>query len=165
MLQQWIRLPLWKRCVKRLISEYYETVVVRASILATEVEWLNSIKAGLVITDVVVVACRAAADAGIRSVYVGNFSWDFIYSEYVVTVGYHHKSIISQIAEDYSHCELLIRLPGYSPMPAFRYVIDVLLVARRLHKSRKEVRSEMGTSEDVKLVILNFGGQLSLWFI
>ncbi|KAJ0911319.1 putative L-arabinokinase [Helianthus annuus] len=145
------------------LEKYSETVVARASILATEVEWLNSIKADLVITDVVAVACRAAADAGIRSVCVGNFSWDFIYSEYVATAGYHHKSIISQIAEDYSHCELLIRLPGYSPMPAFRDVIDVPLVVRRLHKSRKEVRSEMGISEDVKLVILNFGGQPAGW--
>ncbi|KAJ0737498.1 putative L-arabinokinase [Helianthus annuus] len=143
------------------LEKYSETVVARASILATEVEWLNSIKADLVITDVVAVACRAAADAGIRSVCVGNFSWDFIYSEYLATAGYHHKSIISQIAEDYSHCEFLIRLPGYSPMPAFRDVIDVPLVVRRLHKSRKEVRSEMGISEDVKLVILNFGGQVS----
>lgn len=152
--------------VDRLASleKYSETAVApRASILATEVEWLNSIKADLVVSDVVAVACRAAADAGIRSVCVTNFSWDFIYAEYVMAAGYHHRSIVWQIAEDYSHCEFLIRLPGYCPMPAFRDVIDVPLVVRRLHKSRKEVRSEMGISEDVKLVILNFGGQPAGW--
>ncbi|KVH95558.1 Galactokinase galactose-binding domain-containing protein [Cynara cardunculus var. scolymus] len=127
--------------VDRLASleKYSETAVApRASILATEVEWLNSIKADLVVSDVVAVACRAAADAGIRSVCVTNFSWDFIYAEYVMAAGYHHRSIVWQIAEDYSHCEFLIRLPGYCPMPAFRDVIDVPLVVRRLHKSRKE---------------------------
>ncbi|KAM0059342.1 putative L-arabinokinase [Helianthus debilis subsp. tardiflorus] len=152
--------------VDRLASleKYSETAVApRASILATEVKWLNSIKADLVVSDVVAVACRAAADAGIRSVCVTNFSWDFIYAEYVMAAGYHHRSIVWQIAEDYSHCEFLIRLPGYTPMPAFRDVIDVPLVVRRLHKSRKEVRSEMGISEDVKLVILNFGGQPAGW--
>nr|XP_043640289.1 L-arabinokinase-like [Erigeron canadensis] len=152
--------------VDRLASleKYSETAVApRASILATEVEWLNSIKADLVVSDVVAVACRAAADAGIRSVCVTNFSWDFIYAEYVMAAGYHHRSIVWQIAEDYSHCEFLIRLPGYCPMPAFRDVIDVPLVVRRLHKTRKEVRSEMGISEDVKLVILNFGGQPAGW--
>ncbi|KAK9052761.1 hypothetical protein SSX86_029391 [Deinandra increscens subsp. villosa] len=152
--------------VDRLASleKYSETAVApRASILATEVKWLNSIKADLVVSDVVAVACRAAADAGIRSVCVTNFSWDFIYAEYVMAAGYHHRSIVWQIAEDYSHCEFLIRLPGYCPMPAFRDVIDVPLVVRRLHKSRKEVRSEMGISEDVKLVILNFGGQPAGW--
>ncbi|KAK6927776.1 Galactokinase, N-terminal domain [Dillenia turbinata] len=152
--------------VDRLASleKYCETAVSpRASILATEVEWLNSIKADLVVSDVVPVACRAAADAGIRSVCVTNFSWDFIYAEYVMAAGYHHRSIVWQIAEDYSHCEFLIRLPGYCPMPAFRDVIDVPLVVRRLHKTRKEVRRELGIGEDVKLVIFNFGGQPAGW--
>lgn len=72
-------------------------------------------------------------------------------------------------------------------MPAFRDVIDVPLVVRRLHKSRKEVcqqhllilysvaqiiqitsnafdqvRKELGIAEDVNVVILNFGGQVWL---
>ncbi|KAA3477832.1 L-arabinokinase-like [Gossypium australe] len=152
--------------VDRLASlqKYSETAVrPRDSILATEVEWLHSIKADLVVSDVVPVACRAAAEAGIRSVCVTNFSWDFIYAEYVMAAGYHHRSIVWQIAEDYSHCEFLIRLPGYCPMPAFRDVIDVPLVVRRLHKSRKEVRKELRIGEDVKLVILNFGGQPAGW--
>ncbi|KAK8509401.1 hypothetical protein V6N13_062451 [Hibiscus sabdariffa] len=152
--------------VDRLASlqKYSETAVQpRDSILATEVKWLNSIKADLVVSDVVPVACRAAAEAGIRSVCVTNFSWDFIYAEYVMAAGYNHRSIVWQIAEDYSHCEFLIRLPGYCPMPAFRDVIDVPLVVRRLHKSRKEVRKELGIGEDVKLVILNFGGQPAGW--
>lgn len=152
--------------VDRLASleKYSETAVKpRASILATEVEWLNSIKADLVVSDVVAVACRAAADAGIRSVCVTNFSWDFIYAEYVMAAGIHHRSIVWQIAEDYSHCEFLIRLPGYCPMPAFRDVIDVPLVVRRLHKHRKEVRGELGISDDIKLLILNFGGQPAGW--
>ncbi|KAL0312264.1 UNVERIFIED_CONTAM: L-arabinokinase [Sesamum radiatum] len=150
--------------VDRLASleKYSETAVVpRDTILATEVKWLKSIKADLVVSDVVPVACRAAADAGIRSVCVTNFSWDFIYAEYVMAAGHHHRSIVWQIAEDYSHCEFLIRLPGYCPMPAFRDAIDVPLVVRRLHKSRDEVRRELGIADDVKIVILNFGGQLN----
>ncbi|TMW88487.1 hypothetical protein EJD97_018509 [Solanum chilense] len=90
------------------------------------------------ISDVVPVACRAAADAGIRAVCCTNFSWDFIYADYVMSAGYHNRSIIWQIAEDYSHCEFVIRLPGYCPMPAFRDVIDVPLVVRRLHKTREK---------------------------
>ncbi|XLU99136.1 hypothetical protein S245_013476, partial [Arachis hypogaea] len=66
-----------------------------------------------------------------------------------------------QIAEDYSNCNFLIRLPGYCPMPAFRNVIDVPLVVRRLYKSTEEVREELGIADNVKLVILNFGGQPS----
>ncbi|CDY31721.1 BnaA04g16570D [Brassica napus] len=62
--------------VDRLASleKYVETAVIpRAEILETEVEWLHSIKVDFVVFDVVPVACRAAADAGIRSVCVTNF--------------------------------------------------------------------------------------------
>uniref|UniRef100_A0A0C9S778 TSA: Wollemia nobilis Ref_Wollemi_Transcript_13892_3889 transcribed RNA sequence n=1 Tax=Wollemia nobilis TaxID=56998 RepID=A0A0C9S778_9CONI len=152
--------------VDRLASleKYSKTAVEpRASILATEVEWLKSIKADMVVSDVVPVACRAAVDAGIPVVCVTNFSWDFIYAEYVVAAGHHHRSIVWQIAEDYSHCRFLLRLPGYCPMPAFRDVIDVPLVVRKTHKSRQEVRKEIGISDDAKLVIFNFGGQPAGW--
>nr|GMC61301.1 L-arabinokinase-like isoform X1 [Ipomoea batatas] len=130
--------------VDRLASleKYIELAVVpREEILATEVDWLKSIKADFVVSDVVPVACRAAANAGIPAVCCTNFSWDFIYAEYVMAAGIQNRSIIWQIAEDYSHCEFLIRLPGYCPMPAFRDVIDVPLVVRRLHKSRAEERA------------------------
>ncbi|THU57600.1 hypothetical protein C4D60_Mb03t05220 [Musa balbisiana] len=152
--------------VDRLASleKYHQTAVVpRASILAAEVEWLKSIKADLVVSDVVPVACRAAEDVGIRSVCVTNFSWDFIYAEYVMAAGHHHRSIVWQIAEDYSHCKFLLRLPGYCPMPAFRDVIDVPLVVRSLRRSRSEVRKELGIGDDVKVVIYNFGGQPAGW--
>ncbi|XP_016515523.2 L-arabinokinase isoform X1 [Nicotiana tabacum] len=152
--------------VDRLASleKYIQTAVLpRDSILATEVEWLKSIKADLVISDVVPVACRAAADAGIRAVCCTNFSWDFIYADYVMAAGYHNRSIIWQIAEDYSHCEFVIRLPGYCPMPAFRDVIDVPLVVRRLHKTREQVRKELGILDSQKVLIYNFGGQPAGW--
>ncbi|XP_052200216.1 L-arabinokinase-like [Diospyros lotus] len=145
------------------LEKYSKAVVVpRASILSTEVEWLKSIKADLVVSDVVPIACRAAADAGIRVVCISNFSWDFIYSEYVMAAGHNDRSIIWQIAEDYSHCEFVIRLPGFCPMPAFRDVIDVPLVVRRLHKTREEVREELGV-DNVKVLLFNFGGQVAGW--
>ncbi|BAS99362.1 Os06g0702500 [Oryza sativa Japonica Group] len=98
------------------LLKYHETAVVpRESILRTEAEWLTSINADLVISDVVPVACRVAADVGIPSVCIGNFSWDYIYAEYIVASGDHHRSIVWQIAEDYSHCDILLRLPGYCP--------------------------------------------------
>ncbi|PWZ38120.1 L-arabinokinase [Zea mays] len=80
--------------------QYHQTAVVpRESILKTEAEWLNSIKADLVVSYVVPVVCRATTDAGIRSVCVTNFSWDFTYAEYVVAVGHHHRSIVWQVLD------------------------------------------------------------------
>uniref|UniRef100_A0A0D9WTU1 GHMP kinase N-terminal domain-containing protein n=1 Tax=Leersia perrieri TaxID=77586 RepID=A0A0D9WTU1_9ORYZ len=144
------------------LHKYHDTAVVpRDSILRTEAEWLTSINADLVISDVVPVACRVAADVGIPSVCIGNFSWDYIYAEYIVASGDHLRSVVWQIAEDYSHCDILLRLPGYCPMPAFRDVIDVPLVVRGLRRSRSEVRKELGIEANAKVVVFNFGGQVA----
>ncbi|XP_024399655.1 L-arabinokinase isoform X3 [Physcomitrium patens] len=146
------------------LEQYYRTAVEnREVLLALEVDWLKSIRANLVVSDIVPIACRAAARAGVPSICVSNFSWDFIYSEYVTVAGKHHQSIVWQIAEDYSNALFLIRLPGYSPMPAFRDVIDVPLVVRTARRSRQQVRKDLGVDEVVKVLLLNFGGQDARW--
>ena len=67
---------------------------------------------------------------------------DFVYSEYLISgqagcSGY--RSMIYQIAEDYACADLILRLPGHAPMPAFREVEDVPLVVRHARKSREQV--------------------------
>ena len=69
---------------------------------------------------------------------MGNFA-DFIYSEYLTSVGARFRKLVWQIAEDYAKADLLLRLPGYCPMPAFREVIDVPLVARKAQKTPAQV--------------------------
>jgi L-arabinokinase len=81
------------------LEQYSRTAVVnRTALLAVEVEWLQSIKANLVVSDIVPIACKAAAQVGIPSVCVSNFSWDFIYSEYVTVAGNDHRSIVWQVS-------------------------------------------------------------------
>jgi len=70
------------------------------------------------------------------------FCADFIYSEYLISGqsgcgGY--RSMIYQISEDYACADLILRLPGHAPMPAFREVEDVPLVVRHARKSRQQV--------------------------
>eukprot|EP00850_Spirogloea_muscicola_P015467 SM000118S25610 [mRNA] locus=s118:402012:411493:+ [translate_table: standard] len=152
--------------VDRLASleQYRRTAVVpRDSLLTTEAAWLQSIGAHLVVSDVVPIACAAAARASVPAVCVSNFSWDFVYSEYVMEAGHEYQDIVGQIAEDYSKAALLIRLPGFCPMPAFRDVVDVPLVVREARRSRAEVRKHLGLAEGTKLLLYNFGGQDGDW--
>ena len=67
---------------------------------------------------------------------------DFVYSEYLISgqagcSGY--RAMIYQIAEDYACADLILRLPGHAPMPAFREVEDVPLVVRHARRSRAQV--------------------------
>src|SRR5689334_8901380 len=65
---------------------------------------------------------------------------DFIYSEYLTTLRrFEFRQLVWQIAQDYSAAALLLRLPGYVPMPAFTAIEDVPLVVRHARKSPAEV--------------------------
>ncbi|AQK66868.1 L-arabinokinase [Zea mays] len=83
------------------LDKYREAAVLpREFILRAEAEWLSSIKADLVVSDVVPIVCKVASDLGVRSVCIGNFSWDFIYAEYIMEAGYHHRSIVWQVRKE-----------------------------------------------------------------
>eukprot|EP00898_Chlorokybus_atmophyticus_P005965 jgi/Chlat1/636/Chrsp103S00005 len=151
---------------RKSLSKYVETAVLpRAESLATEEAWLKSINAQVVVSDIVPMVCTAATNIGIPAVCVTNFSWDFIYAEYVSTEGHQHRSIVFQIAEDYSRATLLLRLPGFCPMPAFRDIIDMPLVVRHARRTREEVRAALGVALNQKLLLLHFGGQDSDWVL
>ena len=65
---------------------------------------------------------------------------DFIYSEYLTTLRrFEFRQLVWQIAQDYSAAALLLRLPGYVPMPAFTAIEDVPLVVRHSRKPPAQV--------------------------
>lgn len=64
---------------------------------------------------------------------------DFIYSEYLTTLRkFEFRQLVWQIAQDYSAAALLLRLPGYVPMPAFTAIEDVPLVVRHARKTPQQ---------------------------
>lgn len=128
-----------------------------------EATFLAEVGAAVVAVDIAPIACAAAHMARVPAVVVTNFSWDFIYAEYVQSEGQIFRKLLDQIALDYGKASLLLRLPGYMPMPAFRQVQDVPLVVRMAKRSRSEVRKQYGIAEDAKVVIYNFGGQPTGW--
>ena len=73
------------------------------------------------------------------------------------------QSLVWQIAEDYACADLCLRLPGFTPMPAFREVVDMPLVVRRARRPRADVRAELGVTPEERLLLFNFGGQAADW--
>jgi galactokinase len=131
----------------------------RSQIIAEESAWLLECNADIVISDIVPLACVSAATAGLPCIAVSNFSWDFIYSEYLTAAGSAFKDLVWQIADDYACALCLLRLPGHVPMPAFREIVDVPLVVRHAKRSRQEVRSSLNLPQDLKIACFIYGGQ------
>lgn len=124
--------------------------------VSSEAEFLRSARAGVVLGDVPPLAFAAAAEAGVRSVALANFSWDWIYRHYA---GRHTAlgEAAAACSRAYESCGLLLRLPFAGDLSAFPRIEDIPLVARVPRVQRIDVRRRLGLSSG-PLVLLSFGG-------
>lgn len=121
-----------------------------------ESEFLRSRRARLVLCDIPALPFAAAARAGVRSVGLGNFSWDWIYGHLAGRVPSLAASA-ERAAQAYAEAELLLELPFAGPFPAFRRRVRVGLVARQPRVARPEARRRLGL-DGRPAALLSFGG-------
>ncbi|KAF8623623.1 hypothetical protein AX17_007325 [Amanita inopinata Kibby_2008] len=118
----------------------------KETLLQTEKQWLLDINATAVLSDAAFLGCQAAKFAGIPSVLITNFTFDSVYSylstqlvdnppsannDLTPTIGIADnlldapvsplvlQPLVDQIHLGYRCADLLIRLPGNIPIPAF----------------------------------------------
>ena len=125
--------------------------------VAEETTWLRSIGAMLVVGDLPPLAFAAAARAGVPSIGLANFSWDWIYGRYAEADS-RFAPHARRAAECYATARLLLRLPLHAPMSAFRDVRDIALIARRSPLERDEARARLDLPSGRPIVLLSFGG-------
>ncbi|KAJ7081811.1 hypothetical protein B0H15DRAFT_764286, partial [Mycena belliarum] len=111
---------------------------LKDTILRTERDWLSEIHADCVLSDSAFIGCLAATERGIPSILVTNFTFDSVYSYLATTLvdspeqDHFHalvpdipvspaelEPLVDQIHTGYRCADLLLRLPGYIPIPAF----------------------------------------------
>ncbi|KAF7312622.1 hypothetical protein MIND_00276300 [Mycena indigotica] len=116
----------------------------KAQILAHEMCWLKNVGADCVLSDAAFIGCLAANQIGIPSILVTNFTFDSVYSYLTSAIidspteeshESHHqlhalvpdkpvpeevlRPLVEQICTGYRCADLLLRLPGYIPIPSF----------------------------------------------
>ncbi|CAG8530628.1 5839_t:CDS:2 [Ambispora leptoticha] len=152
----------------------------RREMVNRESSWLREVKADIVLSDAPFLPCAAAAAIGIPSSIVSNFTFDAVYSGMYQDdekMDASIKKLIDQVTADYKKSNLLIRLPGYIPIPSFagtqlypehnisngfltkngikplkkvnRRVIDVPLVVRKCKTPREIVFDNLGIPSKV----------------
>jgi hypothetical protein len=122
-----------------------------------EAEWLRTARIGLVLGDIPPLAFAAAARAGVPSVAIGNFTWDWIYGIYPVFTEL-APDVIPTMRQAYAEATRALRLPfhgGFEPMAA--KTRDIPLIARRSELNRDETRRRLGVSRDKPIVLTSFG--------
>ena len=113
------------------------------ALVRSEAEWLNSQKARLVVSDIPAIPLQAAALAGVPSVAVTSFSWDWIYSAFRHQDPF-WQEVIEKFRNGYKSCPLLLRSPFSGPMKSFERVEDIRLVARPGEDRRRELAALTG---------------------
>lgn len=121
-----------------------------------EWRWLRHVRARVVLGDIPPLAFQAAHEAGVPSVAMANFSWDWIYAHYASREPLLRDAARCS-ADQYGRASVLLRLPFAGDMSAFPRVEDIGLVAREPGVARAEVRRRLDLGAQA-VVLLSFGG-------
>ena len=125
-------------------------------LVASEARFLRDSGARLVLGDIPPLAFAAASAAGVPSIALGNFSWDWIYRHLARREPALGKPA-DLAAAAYERATLLLRLPFTCDLGAFLRFEDVPLVARRPSVDKKDARRRLGLDAR-PVVLLSFGG-------
>ena len=125
--------------------------------IATEADFLRHERVDAVLADIPWAVFAAARQAGIPAVGVSNFSWDWIYAEYLPECPEFGR-VVASIREGYAEADLLLRLPFHGPCDAFPVVRDIPMIARRARRPREAIRAALSLNGNRPVVLLSFGG-------
>jgi hypothetical protein len=127
--------------------------------VAEEAAVLARAGAALVVGDVPPLAFAAARAAGLPSVVLGNFTWDWIYQGYDPEAN-GAAGLVPLVRAATAKADGFLRLPmwgGFEMAPPGK-TFDLPLVARRSSRAPVETRRALRLPEDKRLVLLSFGG-------
>ncbi len=127
----------------------------RGEIVAQESDYLRENDVGLIVVDIPALPLESAALLNIPRLAVGNFAWDWIYSNFLGR-NPRWKSIVDIFREEYSMTDLLLRLPFCEQMKAFPHVEDLPLVASPGRDRRAEIADLAAVDPSKKWILLSF---------
>jgi len=137
-------------------AEFYGAFDAR---VAAEAEALRHDHVDLVVVDIAPLGLAVAAALGVPSVFIANFTWDWIYEGHE---GFAAAApvVIETIRRAHAHATITLKLP-LSPSFAgsgLGDVRDLPLIARRSTHSRTDTRAHFGLPQSRKIALLSFGG-------
>ena len=137
----------------RRASSFHSDLVTRA---ASETRVLRELGAGLIVGDIPPLAFAVGASAGIASIGLGNFTWDWIYADYPrVRLA---PSLLPAIRGAYAKASMALRLPMHGGFESFSNVKDIPFVARHSTKTREEVVKTLKLPGEKPFILSSFGG-------
>ena len=120
-----------------------------------EVQFIHSENIGVVVADIPAIPLAAANRAAVPAIAVGNFGWDWIYSDFV-KYDPRWQPYVEKFRTVYEQTDLLIRIPFAEPMTAFLNQLDVPLLAQPGTPNREQIAAQTETDISKPWVLLSF---------
>jgi L-arabinokinase len=129
-------------------------------LIAQEADFVRQSGAALVVSDIAFLAGAVARSAGVPSVGISNFTWDWIFEPFIRDES--DRALVEQIRSAYAEMNELIRLP-YGGVASFRRTIDVPLIASGSEKESKDVLAAAGieSKDDRPRILIAARGAIS----
>lgn len=122
-----------------------------------EAQVLRDVHADMVIGDVPPLAFAAAARAGLPSILLGNFTWDWIYEGYP-SFAREAPEAMAAIRDGYAQATRALRLPFHGGFDTVRGVTDdIPLIARQSQRVPSDTRTLLGLDRSKPTVLSSFG--------
>ena len=129
------------------------------ALVTSEAAYLRRTGACATVGDIPPLAIAAAHAAGIPSIAIGNFTWDWIYEGYRTGEAVKLAETIRQLYQD---ATAALRLPMSGGFTGLAHVThDIPFIARRSQRTQDEVRQALGLpprAVGTPLVLISFGG-------
>jgi L-arabinokinase len=122
-----------------------------------EAALLREHDARFVVADTAPLAAVAASAAGVPSVVLANFTWDWIYEGYPEALAA-APDLIPLLRDAYRHAGEAWRLPLHGGFTMFDHPIDLPFIARHARLDRADVRQRLQLPADTPLALASFGG-------
>ena len=139
------------------LQNYARLLDRKAGIVESEAEWCKANSVRLIVVDIPPFAFGIAQKAGIKSICITNFSWDWIYQPYVEMYP-EYSSVIDDIKSSEAKCSLLLSTPFSGDLSAFPYRRDIPLIGRKSDLEVSDIRERLGISRGKKIILFSFGG-------
>jgi L-arabinokinase len=137
----------------RRAAAFHADLVTRA---ASETRVLRELGAGLIVGDIPPLAFAVGSAAGISSIGLGNFTWDWIYGDYPrVRLA---PSLLPTVRGAYAKASMALRLPMWGGFENFSNIKDIPFIARHATSSREDVCRALKLPADKPIVLASFGG-------
>ncbi len=125
-------------------------------ILKNELEFIRQNDFDMILSDCASLPFVMGAEMGIPAVFIGNFTWDFIYRHYNSEDPYF--GVIAHIMQvEYSFATIAIQLPFSCPIEGFQKIYPVGLVGRKPKLTKEEAKQKYRMKEGEVHFLLSFG--------